>query len=54
MQEQLLNRLCGLLLFFSFFFPFFTKGEILQPSLSLLPCLVHSISKQSTSVLNGF
>lgn len=33
MQEQLLNRLCGLLFFPPF--PFFIRGEILQPS----PCL---------------
>lgn len=34
MQEQLLNRLCGLL-FSPLSFPFFTRAEILQPS----PCL---------------
>lgn len=34
MQEQLLNRLCGLL-FFPLYFPFFMRGKILQPS----PCL---------------
>lgn len=37
MQEQLLNRLCGLL-FSSLSFPFFTRAEILQPS-TCLPAL---------------